>query len=68
MAEPWSAEWVKDWNALPSLSRLGLECMFDGPIPHRAVLDELAAVSANAKTIDQLINSILTAHGIVPKN
>ena len=52
MAAPWTPEWQADWNKLPSTSRTALECMFDGPIPHQAVLDELAAVKSNACTIN----------------
>ena len=65
MAAPWTPEWQADWNKLPSTSRTALECMFDGPIPHQAVLDELAAVKSNACTINPFINSILKAHCVV---
>jgi hypothetical protein len=63
-AAPWSSEWMADWHKLPSTSRTALECMYDGPIPHQAVLDELAAVQANARTINPLIDSIFKSHGI----
>lgn len=49
---------MADWNRLSGTSRMALECMFDGPIPHQAILDELASARSNAGTILPLINTI----------
>ena len=68
MAAPFTPEWLADWRKLPTSSQNALECMFDGPIPHQAILDELRAVEVNARAvapqINNLIKDILAAHGM----
>ena len=68
MAAPWTPEWLADWRRLTSAEHDALECMYDGPIPHQAILDTIRMRPVTAVTVDPLISRILTAHGVVPRN
>lgn len=51
-ALPWTPDWNADWVRLTPEQRLGLECQYDGPIPHQAVLDELRRNSYSEEVSD----------------